>query len=450
VAKFRITATKPITNENIVYWYDNMTSMVFNEDGSTIEFKGEEKDYTPFPVKTSKETPAGKSKEVKVLKIQLGLSCNYECSYCNQRFVPKADETTKDHVQPFLDKLPSWITPSEEFRVEFWGGEPLVYIKTLRPLAEGIKTLYPNAILNMVTNGSLLTKEINDWIDEIGFGIGLSHDGPGYHVRGLDPLDDPEQLANIMDLWEKLGPKGRMSFNCMIHKDNKSRVDVQEWFKNKLGFEPPIGEGGFIDPYDEGGVASCMKDPEEHIKFRLESFGDIRSGKANSFDIIHKKTEGFIKSILNKRPAEVLGQKCGMDDPSKIAVDLKGNVLTCQNQSAISTSFNGEKHLIGHLDNFDKIKLNTSTHWSHREDCPKCPVLQLCQGSCMFLEGGMWDLACNNSYSDNIPFFMAGWEMLTGTIPFYIDGDFREDRKDIIGSINGIPKAKRVISIQPI
>jgi uncharacterized protein len=450
VAKFRISAIKPITNENIVFWYDNMSSIIFNEDGSILPLVGEEKEYKSFPVQTSKDTPAGKSKDIKVLKIQLGLSCNYECSYCNQRFVPKADETTQNDVQPFLDKLPSWITPQEEFEVQFWGGEPLVYIKTLVPLAEGIKALYPNARLTMITNGSLLTKEINQWIDRMGFNIGLSHDGPGYHVRGQDPLDDPEQLENILDLWNILGPKSRMSFNCMIHKDNKSRAAVQEWFKDKLGFEPPIGEGGFIDPYDDGGVASSMQDPAEHINYRLQAFGEIRDGKIHSFDIERKKIEGFVKSILTKRPAGALGQKCGMDDPEKIAVDLKGNVLTCQNESAVATSFNGESHLIGHLDDFDNIKLKTSTHWSHREECPKCPVLQLCHGSCMFLAGPMWELACDNSYSDNIPFFMAAWEMLTGTIPFYIDGDIREDRKDIVGAVNGIPKAKKVISIQPV
>ena len=317
-------------------------------------------------------------------------------------------------------------------------------------LAEGIKTLYPNARLTMITNGSLLSKELNQWIDSTGFNIGLSHDGPGYHVRGLDPLDNPEQFANIIDLWGKLGPQNRMSFNCMIHKDNKSRAEVQAWFEKKLGFVPPIGEGSFIDPYDEGGAESSMHDPAEHLNFRLQSFGDIRSGNAKSFDIINRKTEGFIKSILNKRPAEALGQKCGMDNPSNLAVDLKGNVLTCQNVSAVATSFNEESHSIGHLDDFDNIKLNTSTHWSHREECPNCPVLQICQGSCMFLEGNMWDIACDNAYSDNIPFFMAGWEILTGTIPYYIEGPQKENRQDIIGEIHGIPKTKKVISIQPI
>lgn len=40
----------------------------------------------------SKQTPLAKSSP-SMLKISLGLSCNYACEYCSQRFVPRADET---------------------------------------------------------------------------------------------------------------------------------------------------------------------------------------------------------------------------------------------------------------------------------------------------------------------------------------------------------------------
>ena len=449
MAKFRISAVKPGTNETTLYWYDNMSSLIFEEDGKIIDLKGLPQNHQPFPVQTSINNPAGKSKDVKILKIQLGLSCNYECTYCNQRFVPHADETTKDDVEPFLATLPTWLE-SNDFKVEFWGGEPFVYWKTLKPLAEGIRALYPNAQFSVVTNGTILDLEKNQWLDEMNFSVGLSHDGPGYHVRGLDPFDNPEQFAMIMDLWNRLGAKGRMSFNAMIHKDNPSRGAISAWFKDKLGFNVPIGEGAFIDPYDDGGKAVCMSDPSDHIKFRNDAFKDIRENKAPNFGIIDKKISDFLRSIHTKRPASSLGQKCGMDDPSKLAVDLKGNVLTCQNVSAVATSFNGESHLIGNVSDFENIKLKTSTHWSHREECPNCPVLQICQGSCMFLSGDMFDLACDNAYSDNIPYFLAAWEILTGTIPYYIEGPQKANRQDIMGMVYGTPAPKKVISIKAI
>jgi uncharacterized protein len=448
MAKFRISAVKPGTNETVLYWYDNMSSLTFNEDGSIVSFGGEKKEFNSFPVQTSIDNPAGKSHEIKVLKIQLGLSCNYECTYCNQRFVPHADETTKDDVGPFLATLPTWLkSDGSDLKVEFWGGEPFVYWKTLKPLAEGIRALYPKAQFSVVTNGTILDLEKNQWLDEMNFSVGLSHDGPGYHVRGLDPFDNQEQFAMIRDLWNRLGTKNRMSFNAMIHKDNPSRSAVSKWFKDRLGFDVPIGEGSFIDPYDEGGKSVCISDPGSHIEYRNNSFKDIREGTAQNFAVIDTKIQNFVQSILNRKPASALGQKCGMDDPSKIAVDLKGNALTCQNVSAIAQSFNGESHLLGNVSDFENIKLKTSTHWSHREECPKCPVLQICQGSCMFLTGDMFDLACDNAYSDNIPYFLAGWEILTGTIPYYIEGPQKEDRQDVMGAVYGAPKSKKIIPI---
>jgi uncharacterized protein len=67
----------------------------------------------------------------------------------------------------------------------------------------------------------------------------------------------------------------------------------------------------------------------------------------------------------------------------------------------------------------------------------------------MFLQGPLWDAGCDAAYSDNVPFLAAAIEYLTGCIPYFIDGDFREDRKDIFGEVQGVPeqRTRRVIPI---
>ena len=122
-----------------------------------------------------------------------------------------------------------------------------------------------------------------------------------------------------------------------------------------------------------------------------------------------------------------------MDKSDSIAVDLKGHVITCQNVSAAATAPNGESHRIGHTSQMDQVALKTSTHWSKRAECPQCPVLQICKGVCMFLEGPLWAKSCDNAYSDALPIFTAGIEFLTGLIPVHIEGELRPDRKDIFG-----------------
>lgn len=445
--QFKVHVLNPANNAKAVLLYDNMTSQLVWDNGLPAA-NVTPREYDDAPV-VSYTTPGGKTVP-KVLKVSLGLSCNYECNYCSQRFVPHAESTNPDDIEPFVALLTDALAQPPE-RIEFWGGEPFVYWKTLKPLAERLRSMYPDASFNIITNGSLLDTEKNEWLDSLGFSVGLSHDGPGYHARGADPLDDPEKKATIMDLWSRLQPKGRMSINAMMHARNRSRAAVQTWLQERFGRDVGIGEGAFIDPYDEGGMAATFKDERDHIEYRQQAFKELRLGSATAFGIASDKITDFVRSITKARPASALGQKCGMDRADNLAVDLHGNVITCQNVSAAATAPNGQPHKIGHLSDLSSVQMKTSTHWSRRKDCPNCPVLQLCKGSCMFLEGPLWDSGCDAAYSDNIPFFAAAIEYMTGCIPYYIEGDFRQDRKDIFGQLT-IPAekvVKRVIPIAP-
>ena len=447
MAKFIIKTLAPDGTQP-TFIYDNATSSLTTEDGRPV-LRVMPKAFGDAEV-ISVDQP-GRKGIIRTLKVSLGLSCNYECNYCSQRFVPHAESSNPGEIEPFLAQLTNALTYPPQ-RIEFWGGEPMVYWKTLKPLAERMRDLYPKAGFAIITNGSLLDEEKNSWLDDLGFDVGISHDGPGYHARGADPMDDPEKRAAIMDLYARLKPKGRISINCMMHKENPSRAAVQDWLRARFGDDVIIGEGAFIDPYDEGGMAATLDTQSEQIGYRVTAFDELRTGRIANFSITNQKIQGFINSLREARPASSVGQKCGMDKADSIAVDLYGNVLTCQNVSAASTSPNGESHLIGKLDNLEGVAMKTATHWSKREECSSCPVLQLCQGSCMFLHGPLWDAGCDASYSDNIPFFAAGLEYLTGCKPVYIEGEFRKSRKDIFGLVHGIPKepVKRVIPILPL
>lgn len=433
MAKFLIAATDPRTATVVPLIYDNMDSTLIDINGNSVIHtvdvaQGASAEIAPV---TSKETPVGK-KSPRVLKVSLGLSCNYACEYCSQRFVARQVETNPEDVAGFLSSLDSWVlTPPEA--IEFWGGEPLVYIKTLRPLVEALRIKYPLTRFSVITNGSLLNAELNQWLDDLGFTVSVSHDGPGQHVRGPDPLQDPSVKEAILDLYQRLAPQGRFSFNAMINRSNQSRAAIQAFFTELTG-DPKvmIGEGGFVDAYDAGGLSLSLR-PEEFHGYRQQAYRDIREGRADRISNVRDRMMSFVNSLRTKRPATSLAQKCGMDKPDSIAVDLKGNVLTCQNVSSAATAPNGEAHRIGHTSQLDQVALTTSTHWSKRSECPQCPVLQICKGACMFLEGPLWDASCENAYSDALPIFVAGIEFLTGLIPVHIDGELHPDRKDVFG-----------------
>ena len=438
---FEIRAEKNKDDAKIFY-YDNVEGVLKDEDGMVFEYPTIQKPNFKETVPFSKLSPLKKSKQITTIKIQLGLSCNYSCDYCSQRFVERPPETSKKDIDDFMRKLEVLdINEKNGLRVEFWGGEPLVYWKTLKPLAEAFAEKYSHwkkkPSFGMVTNGTLLTREICSWLYYMGFGVGISHDGPGQFVRGPDPFDDPEKKKIILEFYKIMSAQGRISFNSMMNSKNTSRKNIYDYFVEITG-DPNvrIGEGGFIDAYDDAAVNNSLLSLEQHFEYRRNAFNDIYSNDKINFEMVYEKIDNFTRGTLTHLESKYVGQKCGMEDPSTIALDLKGNVVTCQNVSIVEDSKNGEPHYGGNLEDYDNVQLTSVTHWMNRVSCSDCPVLHLCKGSCMYLDGHHWDVTCNNAYSDAIALFSLAIEKITGYIPITIKGDnLPLERQDIWGTV---------------
>ena len=452
---FEITAFNT-NNESKLFVYDNQKNMLSDENGLIFEYPEEQLQLqtgvavVPF----DKNNPLKKSKDLYLLKIQLGLSCNYTCDYCSQKFVERAPETNKKDIDAYLAKLDNFnFDESRGLKVEFWGGEPFVYWKTLKPLAEAIREKFSHwkrePRFSVITNGSILTREMCAWLYYMGFEVAISHDGPGQSVRGPDPFDDPAQKKIILDFYKIMRRQNRISFNSMLNKQNQSRKAIQNWFIDMTGDpDVPLGEGSMVDAYDEDGITSSLDSLEDHFKFRQTTFDEIRSNDGNiGFGIVVQKVDEFTRSVLSHKPAEYLNQKCGMDIPGVIATDLRGNVMTCQNVSHVETSKNGESHFGGTIDDIDNIELKSVTHWMNRPHCKDCPVLHICQGSCMFLDGKYWETSCANAYSDAVVKFALSIEKITGYIPVVIRGEgLPLERQDVFGTeFQHVEKTKKKV-----
>ena len=450
---FEIYTKKHETDESKTFYYDNESNTLKTEDGFVYEYPNINEDTRTPVVAYDKDHPFTKSRKIKLLKIQLGLSCNYTCDYCSQKFVERAPETSKKDLDDFLAKL-DHLEFDEELglKIEFWGGEPFVYWKTLKPLAEALRERFSHwknePKFSVITNGSILTKEICMWLYYMGFSVAISHDGPAQHVRGPDPFDDPEQKKIILDFYKIMKKTKRISFNSMLNARNQSRKAIHNWFIELTG-DPDVqlGEGGIVDAYDADGAANSLNTKEEHFQYRRTSFADIYENNGNiGFPMQIMRVDNFIKDMLSHSNSKFLGQKCGMDGEDTIAIDLRGNVITCQNVSSVETAMNGESHLAGNITDMDNVAVKTATHWQNRAGCASCPVLHICKGSCMFLAGEYWEVSCNNAYSDTVPFFALAIERITGYIPVAIKGEgLALDRQDIWGTLvehAEVPKKK--------
>ena len=363
-----------------------------------------EREWSVAP-RVTKANPLGKSRHPRTLKIQMGLSCNYACSYCNQAFqISDATVSTLGDVERFLTQLDIWLQAPPE-KIELWGGEPFVYWAKLKRLVPALAARFPEARFSIITNGSLLNREKLDFIARHDIGIGLSHDGPGQHLRGPDPLEDPEKRSWIETLLEER--EGQVSINTVLSRENHNLAEIANWFRDRFGDDVPLSLEGVVNTYDAATLLGFGAFDEGDLRHLSDEVFYTLANDPSAFGLGERLRE-FTRSLIDHRPITALGQKCGMDQEDQIAVDLLGNVMTCQNTGAKGV------HRIGHVGAFAETALDTATHFAFRPNCMACPVVQLCKGSCMFLEGEFFAQSCRNEYAYNLGILRAALYHLTG------------------------------------
>ena len=402
-------------NGNLVdNFYNSHKNIMINEFGSLLIRKEQTIPYKSFH-KVSPETPGRKGK-ISTLKIQLGLKCNYSCSYCLQSSeLPDANVTSNSDTRSFIDSISKWLTVPPK-RIEFWGGEPFVYWSKLKILVPELRNMFPKAEFLIITNGSLLDEEKIQFICDYDILIGMSHDGPQQKYRGPDPFRDEKTFATIKSLMDRR--PGKVSFNIVLHAKNYDLEAIYNWFDEKFP-NPNLTLEGIVSTYDDYTLKNIGQFTKQQYNELVNNVFYELTVKRTRFKSLSMKLDSFIESLRQQIPINMLHQRCGMDKEDMIAVDLQGNVMTCQN-----TGSKGN-HKIGSVYDYENIKLDTSTHLSFREECTHCPVVQLCKGGCMYLQNDYFTQSCWNEYYYNLGVFKAALFFLTGRILIKLEGDIR-------------------------
>lgn len=372
----------------------------------------------------SSANPGRKVRALKSVKIQMGLRCNYACTYCIQavgRVVERG--RTPGDADAFAAKIIGLIEDAapdgEDLRFEFWGGEPFLYWDIFRTLAEALRKAYPKALFNTVTNGSLLDDEKVDWLDRMGFILAVSHDGPGYHLRGPDPLDDPEKLRVIRRLYHRLAPQNRIGFNSVLTLPNHSIAAIMDHLSERMEVDRVfLTTEGFPTPYETNLMWLIPQTDEEKRQVWRSLIRDITDERVmHTMGTMLGALETFFRRLERGVPLTALGQRCADYRPDVLAVDLDGNVLTCHVVSAM------DGHCAGHMDDLDGVRVSRATHWRLRDGCSACPVISFCEGACMAAqEGRDWTLTCEGRFVFFLALLAAAIYFATGQNLVAIEG----------------------------
>jgi len=121
-----------------------------------------------------------------MIQLELTQNCNLRCKYCiySDFFKEKRNYANVDMkeatAKKAIDYLKLHSINSKKASISFYGGEPLLKFSLLQKSVAYARKIFQKKKINfaMTTNGTLIDKEIAEYLHEQGFSILVSLDGP--------------------------------------------------------------------------------------------------------------------------------------------------------------------------------------------------------------------------------------------------------------------------------
>lgn len=439
-------------DQPVVLHYNNENNVIYHADGVTpitlphprlmnidVPFYGKKEaiayNTTDTPVRRNTNG------EFSDIRIFLGAKCNFRCTYCYQDDVREFEPSFNLRKVPaFLEQMEKWYNGGKDkkgmgTRMQFWGGEPFVYWKVLKEMILGVRQRWPNMHMGMVTNGSLLNEEIADFLMEHQIGISISHDGPGQHYRGPDPLEDIVARNAINRLYNA----GMVMFNPTLHVKNYSKKQILDFFKERFGDVRGIGEGDFIEifnPTSEVQMELTINDSRTAHLVARNTANELLTHPeiSQKYSIVQTRLKSFFQCIFQQVPIDAIQDPCGTTNPNRMVVDCDGNMLLCHHGNREGAVNSCGSHT--HVSDIANNAIYSAVHWSHKPHCRNCPVITICRGACPFTTDLSHTVNCNSGFYDTVSIFAYGLFLLTGLRLDSIEGPHTKvfpDRCDIFG-----------------
>lgn len=424
---FKFHCADPKSGQESVYLFNNITNEVFDEEGESVEWRQfpiagnlyvdpDKRQFKEYKNAYSPDNPiVGKNRVVKHFRLQMGMACNYNCAYCCQKAY-KSELTklpSKEELDALFERMDQLgITVAPKGKIEYWGGEPLVYWKLLQHLIPKLRKKYGDKVEHsIITNGSLLTDEMVDFFVQNRVNVTISHDGPGFNLRDkADPLDDPEKKAVWLRLYEesKKEDNPRFSFNIVVTPQNCDLQATRKWFDDHFAPGCPVNIESIVT-YSGVEMPGCNFDLNSAREFDMQIFREVVGKDAGKWPCLTIDASDWCKMLVNKIPATSFDGRCDELRKGALSIDLKGNVVSCHN-------FPTSLYTIGTIEDLDAVKNDKMTHWSLRPLCKNCPALSLCRGGCPHMSERDFVKACTHENLYHTSIMTAAWSVLTGLV----------------------------------
>ncbi len=327
------------------------------------------------------------------IQLMMAESCNLKCGYCyawrndcndHRTMMPwRVARTAVDHLV--------WRSAGRpRLQVTFFGGEPLLNLQVLKQTVEYCKSIEKHGerefVFELITNGTLLTKEVTDYLVEHRFLLFISLDGwremHEYNRPAVDGSDLHETiLQNAIYANEQYQahdlPKVKVRANLT---DRFTDIGEVASYLESHGFTY-IGIGP-IEPLphdDDCGLTLTEEQMDELTDGTTEQLIEAMDALKRN-----EKLPPYIGRLLNKTvravvPRSFPGVVCGVCRNTAI-VDNKGFAYPCHRYAGmeefrVGNVFTGiDKGLV--VDYYTKLGTRAIA------DCQDCWIRDFCAGGC--------------------------------------------------------------------
>jgi uncharacterized protein len=198
--------------------------------------------------------------------------CNMRCQYCaySGKYLYNRPHSKKNMSSKVMKKAVDFYfnnsKENEDKNISIYGGEPLLNFKLIKECVEYIKAEYSeNVKYNMTINGTLLNKEIIEFLANNNFSLLISVDGP----------------KKIHDRY-RLFKNGKGTFDCIIRNLKMLKSMYTDYYKNKVRFNMVLSP-----PLDYNAINDFISDSD--IKPAGIRFSDVNKRYTSFFDRFSKE-----------------------------------------------------------------------------------------------------------------------------------------------------------------
>lgn len=357
--------------EKKIIRFDNERNLFFNpETDEPYLAEHRTRDYRRYsPIYDIKKNDIG------VLFINLGLNCNFSCKYCHQnkfRHNTKVENSTPKKAADLLEKLKrSKLKPKA---IALWGGEPLVYWKTMKVLIPGLRELYPDTKINFPTNGALLNSEILNFLTQYDVGFYISYDGKTTN-RDESIFDNPQLVADLKKFGKKID---------IMPTQNRASIPIdsirKEFDDMKIGLSSvAIYSIARCNPWNRE-YADEIRIPKEKGSTHSEFIYRAIRQEVENPELYKGLNERFNHIAL------MFYQGLGIDSEEvhfcsnctgrDVCIDVNGTIFSCMNIPLYE---------MGDIETFNPFNA-THIYQNHlyKEECMECPFVTCCRGGVSF------------------------------------------------------------------